>query len=692
MGSHRNGVLSISELVGPSEAAQAMRRQVADVLDSIHPVLLYGPHGAGQQAIANAIHRADRPDGPWVVRDAAPLEPDDLATILQAAQHGSFVVQDVDRLKPSTQQALNKAISENGLGTARLISICHDDLPELAAREQFEPKLVPMIAVHEIALRALDDRLEDKPSLIDHFVADAVNQDSFRDIEIGDEVKAAIDAHQSVATIEQLRSLCHYFVRGIAANTAIAPSTLGALTQTRNASRKGRWSEQVNLLANELSALEDHTDLDEIQRKLSRACWLAAQDYPVRRSVLAELAKRFQQRFGKKSVYNGVLRLIMLDYLKAEPSATRDSMLNEVRRMGLMGASPNYLYKHLLPERRFDVLVERARTLDWRPDDRIAPNCMEDAGAGDALLDRQPSVETVNAERPSFASIAVTGAHHAISRVRAWATRERRHPYRWLAMLLLAIALLARSSLSFWVRRSAPLPGKLATERDRLYDPIRRITAGEAVTSCKADPGGSVVQVFERGWFIYRSYSQTIYVVSRDERDAFSWESFPDNSDATSTAACPMLVDGGPLLEFGFRKVYCENYEYLQPRVGAAVTREETAWLQFQQFSGGLLIHGVPKTKRGVQQQRFFYLMSFFLTQGGHQALASQINVNFLANLDPHCSSIWYPTARNRDSLPSTALFPGLAVVGDCRQKVPPQAFFVGRERCSIFGFPGKGF
>ena len=71
---HPFGMADELGIVGESDAAWELRRQIAFAGPRDAHVLVYGPSGAGKELVARGLHyRSTRSDGPWIDRNAATL-------------------------------------------------------------------------------------------------------------------------------------------------------------------------------------------------------------------------------------------------------------------------------------------------------------------------------------------------------------------------------------------------------------------------------------------------------------------------------------------------------------------------------------------------------------------------------------------------------------------------------------------
>jgi len=213
------------ELLGKSQAMDAIRNMIVKLSRSQAPVYISGESGTGKELAARQIHQlSPRGDQPFVAVNCGAI-PHDLmeseffghmkgsftgATsnkigLFQAADGGSLFLDEIADLPLSMQVKLLRAIQEKSIRPVgsteetqiniRIISATHKDLKKLVQDDLFRQDLYFRLNVIELRMPSLRERPEDIPLLIDHTLT-----------------KLATDSQQQKPRIDAaaLKMLCQY--------------------------------------------------------------------------------------------------------------------------------------------------------------------------------------------------------------------------------------------------------------------------------------------------------------------------------------------------------------------------------------------------------------------------------------------------------------------------------------------------
>jgi hypothetical protein len=230
---------------------------------------------------------------------------------------------------------------------------------------------------------------------------------------------------------------------------------------------------------------------------------------------------------------------------------------------------------------------------------------------------------------------------------------------------------------------------------DMQYDRLLDIVSGARKSACAADRSGSNVQLFENGWLLIRFGTQIIYAIVRTEDNAkIRWMSQRDDS-RLRRASCTG-VQNEQLLQYGFRYLYCNSTEPdLRAALGKPLTGEIGAWVQYQDWSRGLLAYGLPGSDavRGqaiqgtIVREAFTQLVGVFMDNDDvakEQGWKVGKKVEFtFHNGEPsnvYCTALWYPAYSDKP-IPDD-----LRDRRDCDSKVDGKMYTKAHDKCLIFG------
>ncbi len=196
----RGGDWGFAEIVGDSEAMQAVYHSVSKVAQAEANVCLYGESGTGKELVARAIHDSGRRRGrPFVVLDCAAIPEGlmesemfghvrgaftsavgDRVGVFQLADTGTLFLDEVAELTIPLQAKLLRVIqnrefrrvgsSHSTRVDVRIIAATNQDLKAQVTAGRFREDLFYRLDVISITLPPLRQRKEDIPLLVDHFV------------------------------------------------------------------------------------------------------------------------------------------------------------------------------------------------------------------------------------------------------------------------------------------------------------------------------------------------------------------------------------------------------------------------------------------------------------------------------------------------------------------------------------------
>ncbi len=206
---------------------------VARVAPADVPVLLTGPNGAGKEQLAEMVQaNSRRKDGPFVKVNCGGLPDTLLEAELFGAEAGAFTgaaksrpgrfeeahggtlfLDEIGTLSLSGQAKLLRVLQTGEfqrLGSnvtrkadVRVVSATNVDLPKAIRASEFREDLYFRLAVIEIQIPALRERVEDVPLLAEHFLNSFAEGAPLR---FGAAAAAALQAHDWPGNVRELRN------------------------------------------------------------------------------------------------------------------------------------------------------------------------------------------------------------------------------------------------------------------------------------------------------------------------------------------------------------------------------------------------------------------------------------------------------------------------------------------------------
>jgi DNA-binding NtrC family response regulator len=232
----------IGELVGTSEAMQAVYRLVDAVSQTKSTVLISGESGTGKELVARTIHRRSPvAQAPFVAINCAGLSEtlldsqlfghrrgaftgavSDHDGVFRAAAGGTLLLDEVAEIPLSLQAKFLRAIQEREvtpLGSTRpipvdvrLIAATNRDMDAEVRAGRFRADLFYRLNVVHIEVPPLRARREDLPALVRHFLRAACADNGLRVRTITPEAIARLAAHDFPGNVRELRNLIERLV------------------------------------------------------------------------------------------------------------------------------------------------------------------------------------------------------------------------------------------------------------------------------------------------------------------------------------------------------------------------------------------------------------------------------------------------------------------------------------------------
>ncbi len=189
-----------SEMIGESAAMQQIRQTIARVAPSEARVLILGPNGSGKELVARQIHQqSKRAEGPMIEVNCAAIPSELIESELFGHEKGSFTsahkqrigkfeqahggtlfLDEVGDMSLSAQAKVLRALQENTITRVggdkaikvdvRVIAATNKDLRKEIAEGRFREDLYHRLAVIIIPVPPLNERKDDIPLLVEHFL------------------------------------------------------------------------------------------------------------------------------------------------------------------------------------------------------------------------------------------------------------------------------------------------------------------------------------------------------------------------------------------------------------------------------------------------------------------------------------------------------------------------------------------
>lgn len=229
------------ELVGSSPAIARIRQLIERVAPANSRVLISGPPGSGKEVVARLIHlRSRRASGPFVVVNAALLEPERVDVELfgaepgfagnerriqgmfERADGGTLVIDEIGDMPLETQGKILRLLHEQRftrLGGAtsvevdvRVLATTSRNLLREIEAGRFREALYYRVAVVPIEMPALADRRSDIPELVDHFMQRAARRLGMPPRPVTPEAMAVLQAADWPGDVRQLENTVEWML------------------------------------------------------------------------------------------------------------------------------------------------------------------------------------------------------------------------------------------------------------------------------------------------------------------------------------------------------------------------------------------------------------------------------------------------------------------------------------------------
>jgi len=219
--SSQNGFFTLSDarksgdwkMVGDSAAMKRLRLQIRRIGPHFRAVLIQGERGTGKELVARAMHQAGvRGDEPFVVAACG----NRISYLMKVARGGTLFFSDIDEMPLETQDELVEVLrrdewAQDGLAapqrlSTRLIASTKQDLKGLVASGQLRQELHHRIAMVQITVPSLRERIEDVPALA-VYLLDRFRKRCQKKIVLADDAMELLRSHRWPGNVRELESV-----------------------------------------------------------------------------------------------------------------------------------------------------------------------------------------------------------------------------------------------------------------------------------------------------------------------------------------------------------------------------------------------------------------------------------------------------------------------------------------------------
>jgi two-component system response regulator GlrR len=314
-------------MIGRSAAMQVVFDMLARAAPSDATILLEGETGTGKEVSAEAIHLGSaRRDKPFLVVDCGAMPPQLLESelfghergaftgavssrqgVFEAAQGGTVFLDEIGELSIDLQPKLLRVLERREVrrvGTnnhlpvnVRLVAATNRSLRDQVAAQKFRSDLYYRLAVVEVKLPPLRERLSDLPLLVEHIVRGLGNVPAESLVRVREpEFLEALARHSWPGNIRELRN---YLERCVALRDFTPPRATGMMAA--------------------VSAPETAVNVGQPLRE-ARESWVSAFE----RRYLEELLRQHENRVSAAARAAGVDRIYFYRLLWKHGLRTRE--------------------------------------------------------------------------------------------------------------------------------------------------------------------------------------------------------------------------------------------------------------------------------------------------------------------------------------------------------------------------------
>ena len=225
------------QIIGESEPINHIKMMIDKVADTDARVLITGPNGTGKELVAHQLHeKSNRNSQPLVEVNCAAIPSElieselfghvkgaftsaikDRAGKFEAAHKGTIFLDEIGDMSLSAQAKVLRALQESRIARVgsdkdikvdvRVIAATNKNLTQEIAEGRFREDLYHRLAVIFIKVPALNDRRDDIPLLIEHFLNKIATEQGMPVKEINPKAIALLQEYNWTGNIRELRNV-----------------------------------------------------------------------------------------------------------------------------------------------------------------------------------------------------------------------------------------------------------------------------------------------------------------------------------------------------------------------------------------------------------------------------------------------------------------------------------------------------
>ncbi|HHS95662.1 MAG TPA: sigma-54-dependent Fis family transcriptional regulator, partial [Phaeodactylibacter sp.] len=225
-------------MIGNSQKLKDLQKKIKQLEEVDSRVLIQGPNGSGKELVARSLHATgSRAKGPFVAVNCAAIPADLIDSILfgnvpgaftgaankivkgkfEQAQSGTLFLDEVGDMPLAVQAKVLRVLEDKTIirvgdhkeipVDCRIIAATNRDLQAMMVEGTFREDLYYRLAVIDLHVPALNDRREDIPSLVNHFMELFCRETKLPLKEISNEAMNCFKTFDYKGNIRQLRNL-----------------------------------------------------------------------------------------------------------------------------------------------------------------------------------------------------------------------------------------------------------------------------------------------------------------------------------------------------------------------------------------------------------------------------------------------------------------------------------------------------